>query len=482
MMKKYALAFVLLLGLTSPAFTQELISYEETDTYSAQYINAIFGTDSEYDVIVYRVLYATVGVFNEADTASGIIAVPVDPMAAFPTLLYDHGTVGNRFDVPSEGSGEKLFAVALASLGYHCVAPDYIGLGISKGLHPYLHPESEARAGIDLIHAVKGLSETEDVHFNEQLFITGYSQGGHAAMATSRMLQESGELTVTASAPMSGPYSVSQIMRDFTLGDEPYFFCAYLGSVCLTAIYAYPDLMAGIEIEDIFLPEYASLVRSYEAEEEDLFDVNESMIALLSANGGQVLPVRMLKEEVAESIFSDGDDPLFNALKRMDVHDWIPEMPLRMFYCKGDDQVSYENSVYTDLLMNSLGAVDVASEDVLSSADHGQCFIPATLKMLQFFANYQRIDQINATDLQALDALKVWPNPSSGMLYLEGEPLQNGPYALEFYDVNGRKCLTLHKAKPQGSIDLSALQSGLYNLRLVNAEGSVAHARIILLD
>ncbi len=41
-----------------------------------------------------------------------------------------------------------------------------------------------------------------------QLLVTGYSQGGYVAMATHRALQEAGQ-TVTASAPMSGPYALA---------------------------------------------------------------------------------------------------------------------------------------------------------------------------------------------------------------------------------------------------------------------------------
>jgi hypothetical protein len=41
-----------------------------------------------------------------------------------------------------------------------------------------------------------------------KLFVTGYSQGGYVAMATHRAMQ-SGGMTVTASAPMSGPYALA---------------------------------------------------------------------------------------------------------------------------------------------------------------------------------------------------------------------------------------------------------------------------------
>src|SRR5258707_14075515 len=41
-----------------------------------------------------------------------------------------------------------------------------------------------------------------------KLFITGYSQGGHVAMATHRAMEAAG-MPVTASAPMSGPYAMA---------------------------------------------------------------------------------------------------------------------------------------------------------------------------------------------------------------------------------------------------------------------------------
>jgi hypothetical protein len=42
---------------------------------------------------------------------------------------------------------------------------------------------------------------------NGQLFLTGYSEGGHVAMATLRALEAAGA-KITAAAPMSGPYAV----------------------------------------------------------------------------------------------------------------------------------------------------------------------------------------------------------------------------------------------------------------------------------
>ena len=45
---------------------------------------------------------------------------------------------------------------------------------------------------------------------NSQLYLTGYSQGGHACLATHKKLQETfPKIKITASSPMSGSYDMS---------------------------------------------------------------------------------------------------------------------------------------------------------------------------------------------------------------------------------------------------------------------------------
>ncbi|MBO0155283.1 hypothetical protein J0688_25075, partial [Vibrio parahaemolyticus] len=48
---------------------------------------------------------------------------------------------------------------------------------------------------------------------SSHLFITGYSQGGHVAMATHKVIERdyAREFTVTASGPMSGPYNLAKM-------------------------------------------------------------------------------------------------------------------------------------------------------------------------------------------------------------------------------------------------------------------------------
>ena len=71
--------------------------------------------------------------------------------------------------------------------------PDYIGMGESPGLHPYCHGASEATT-IDMIRAVREAESLDMIPGmtadNGEMFVTGYSQGGHAAMATHKYVEE----------------------------------------------------------------------------------------------------------------------------------------------------------------------------------------------------------------------------------------------------------------------------------------------------
>lgn len=479
-----ALSFLGFFFTTDFSNAQELISYEKARSFTREELSIGLPFGARYDVDLYNIIYSTKKLNLEPDTASGVIAVAVDPGSVFPFAIYDHGTVDNRDEVPSRGSGEEFVAAIIASNGYHCIAPDYIGLGISKGIHPYIHPESQAWAGIDLIYASKQLAAIEGFHFNEQVFVTGYSQGGHAAMATAMIMERNKELgldtlTLTAAAPMSGPYSVSNIMKSFTLGDKEYFFCGYLGSVLLTAIYAYPDLFEGKTIEDYFKPEYSVLVRLFENEEIGLFEMNTQMIVLLTQGGGKVLPKMMFRDDVLDSILNDDSHEINLALERMDVCDWIPKAPVRMLYCTADEQVSFRNAVYTDSLMNANGAANVSSIDVLSFGNHNQCVLPASLAAIAFMNSYQRIDQLSsASDLGR--EIAIWPNPAAEQINIS---LVNSEISeLLLLDAVGNisKHLRPTENNTSTSFSLSGISQGFYFLVIELADGSSLREKLIV--
>jgi len=200
--------------VTAPALLLAL------NTLTNQELLAISGTPL-CDIAVHRIRYATVGGADEATAASGALMVPLgsDPHCSgtLPILLYAHGTTTDRaFDMTrlqGDPNGEALIMAALfASQGYILVAPDYAGYGNSTlPYHPYLVADQQSKDMIDALTAARSAlpsAAAPATTDSGQLFITGYSQGGYVAMATHRAMQAAG-MTVTASAPMSGPYAMA---------------------------------------------------------------------------------------------------------------------------------------------------------------------------------------------------------------------------------------------------------------------------------
>lgn len=173
-------------------------------------------------VDVQYLKYGTVGGKGEATNASAALMVPTgsDPKCtgARPIVLFAHGTtVEKRYNLadftdttnPAYGQAQ-LLASLFAAQGYIVVAPNYAGYDSSSlSYHPFLVADQQSKDMIDALAAAKTALPNliSGTTASTRLFITGYSQGGHVAMATHRALQTLG-VTVTASAPMSGPYAM----------------------------------------------------------------------------------------------------------------------------------------------------------------------------------------------------------------------------------------------------------------------------------
>jgi pimeloyl-ACP methyl ester carboxylesterase len=177
----------------------------------------VCGVDFHY------IQYATVGGHGETTSASGALMVPTGLPGVCtgkrPIVLYAHGTafthaynLANPNDSTNEAATETgLIAAVFAAQGYIVVAPNYAGYDSSPlPYHPWLNADQQSKEMIDALSAARqalGNIPAATTLDSGKLFVTGYSQGGHVAMATQRAMQAAG-MTVTASAPMSGPYAL----------------------------------------------------------------------------------------------------------------------------------------------------------------------------------------------------------------------------------------------------------------------------------
>ncbi|MDF3882837.1 alpha/beta hydrolase family protein [Cupriavidus basilensis] len=192
---------------------------------SGRQLLQIAGTPTcDLEIVYFR--YRTIGGAREATNASGALMIPGGSACSGPrpTLMYAHGTTTyrnyNLADLTQEDAGNgdgALEGISVAAMyaaqGYIVVASNYAGYaGSDLSYHPYLNADQQSADMIDSLRAARVALSNADARKaareNGKLFITGYSQGGHVAMATHRALQAAG-INVTAASTGSGPYALA---------------------------------------------------------------------------------------------------------------------------------------------------------------------------------------------------------------------------------------------------------------------------------
>ncbi|MEO0725201.1 MAG: T9SS type A sorting domain-containing protein [Bacteroidota bacterium] len=464
------------LFLFIPSQAQELVSIEYLGDRSQSSLAQEFGFLIQNGVEYWKVTYTTPDVFNQLDTASGLLVLPVrEETTIYPVLVYQHGTVDGPQDVPSNLAGGFQIAEVFGGLGYVSLAPDYLGAGEARGFHPYVHRESEASAAVDMVRAIRSHAPEIDLLLNDQLFVTGYSQGGHASMALhqSLELELSDEFTVTAAAHLSGPYSISGVMRDVILSEEPYNFVAYLPNTYLSYNYVY-----GLyeDIEQVFKPAYVQPIQDFFDGTIGLGALNSSLIASLTSEFGAPITRNILQDSIIAALEDpDSDHPIVDALRDNDTYEWAPQQPTRIFYCMADDQVNFRNSILADSVMQALGAVDLSTSDLNPNADHGQCVEPAVIQTALFFSNFA--DWTVDTD-EAFNSIpvRVFPVPAQDWLQIEG--LESDAY-VQLVNQQGQVVLENILLLGTTRVELPPVPTGVYLLRVQTKEGQALRKIVV---
>ena len=126
--------------------------------------------------------------------------------------------------------------------------------------HPYLIADQQSKDMIDALTAARSSLPTADVPSTVdggKLFITGYSEGGYVAMATHSAMQAAG-MPVTASGPMSGPYTLSAFSDAIFEGQVSDSAAENLAVLVPAYQKAYGDLYASPA--DVFADKYAGSI------------------------------------------------------------------------------------------------------------------------------------------------------------------------------------------------------------------------------
>lgn len=470
MKRLFTFAFsCLLLAMAMPAQSQQLISSEYKGMVSQAQLALQYGPLIQNGVRMYKITYTTPDIFEQQDTASGLLVVPIRPGFTLPLLCYQHGTLDGPLDAPSSLAGGYQLALVFGGLGYVTAAPDLLGIGESRGFHPYVHAESTASASIDMLRAVKQYATENALSLNNQLFITGYSQGGFSAMALYKDIQENhaDEFVTTAAAPMSGPYSISGVMRDAILSNQVYLYPGYVPNTLLSFNYVYNIYSS---TQQYLKEPYATMAQNYFDRQITLSQLNAMLIQQLTTDFGASIPRNMLQDSVVASVISNPNHPVNVALRDNDVYDWTPQAPTRMFYCRADDQVNYRNSIVADSVMQLNGAPNVQALDVNTNADHGGCVQPAVFNTAFFFAQYQSITVTTSTTATTiLENVRLSPNPAASFFRVENAPQDA---LLELFDHSGRRMKALNIQNSIQQVETEGISRGVYFVRISSEQGN----------
>jgi len=479
-MNKNLLLFLLIVCLSPALRAQQFISSTLLGTKTQNQLTTVFNLPFiQYGVTYYRITYTTTNLQGQLDTVSGLLVAPNNNLKVFPRLVYQHGTAGSKLGVPSfnvNNDGEGQIGWLFAGLGYVALLPDYLGLGVSDGFHPYVHAASEASVAVDMLRASQTFMEQNGMSTNDQLFVTGYSQGGHAAMALHREIQANlgGEFTVTASAPMSGPYSISGVMRDLILNDGIYYYPAYIPNTALSYQTAYGNIFN--QLTDVFKPAYAGMIGDYYDNTINLGQLNDQLIAALITNEGASTPIKMLQPALIQELTNNPSHPINVALADNDVYNWTPQAPTRLFYCTADDQVPFMNSIVARDTIMANGSPDFAILDVNPAANHGECVTPALTNTIFFFAGFQQIGTVATSTPLESGNLELLPNPAQQSFRIKELP---GAGELTIIDYGGKTHVATKLDSAGKAIDVSALPNGIYLVRYT-AKGNVWQEKLVV--
>lgn len=233
--------------LVAPANPAELNEMVEVEDIRMQmhdinglpyFINDLFYRPT-HDLRVFRIQYETEDENNVPVIASGLVLIPNALSCQSSIAVYCHQMVMDdqqpplhevpshfNFSDPSVATfqnHEKVVAMGLASNGYIVVLPDYIGLGSAdlnnQISHLFLDKRTQASATLDAIRATRELCDLLGYYVpNDYLFMTGFSQGAHAAMSTLEYVSQenlSNEFRFLHAGLSSGPYDLGGVQLDY---------------------------------------------------------------------------------------------------------------------------------------------------------------------------------------------------------------------------------------------------------------------------
>lgn len=301
-------------------------------------------------VRLFAIRYLTHDASGLQQEVSGLLAVPTG-VRIKGLVLFCHGTIADRTNAPSnmtpgsdKGMEAPLATLAFAGGGYACVMPDYLGIGIHQGVHPF-GQRINGITSADALTAARTWATKNNLDFGRKTFVSGYSEGGGISMWASRYLTEAGRAP-TASAHLAGPYDLSGTMAQ-QVASRTSNVAARLIRVFFMAYFAYGvhAMDPSKSLEDIFVPSFASYIQTA-FEKGGSEKAIQQRIANKALQVGALSGIQRVLQPAALKAFQTGDTNFWaiRTLGESDCFDWRVTTPTLLSGLTTDGIVPFANT------------------------------------------------------------------------------------------------------------------------------------------
>jgi hypothetical protein len=365
-----------------------LVSYDLVKTHTKGTIKALWKENKipkiilpvKNDVDIYEIVYKAPWIDGTWIEASGLCYVP-KVKENVPVMMYGHGTQIHKDREVTDKDPQQGICLGFATDGYLALFPDYYGIGKGNSRHLYQHAWSEAMSYIYMLYAVEELKAKIGLTTNGQLFITGYSQGGHSSFAAQKYIEALNDprFKITASSPMSGAYDMTGEQEKYMFQEYPRpFYLPYL-LISYQAAYHILDID---NVYSIFKSPYDTMLPNYfEANnDKNLYDLDKLM---------PKIPIEIVKEEIVKEYLDNPDFLFKERLEENNLIDWQPQAPVQFCYCKGDREVNYKNSEVAYAHIKALGVKDIKLNNLSDHLDHNTCAAFAVMATKYYFDRFK---------------------------------------------------------------------------------------------
>jgi pimeloyl-ACP methyl ester carboxylesterase len=286
---------------------------------------------TEHGITLHRLVYWTSSPDNECVQASGLVALPRRRDRFRGIVSWQHGTETLRAAGPS---AKHVFhgllpAAVFAGHGFVLIAPDYLGCGVSDRAHDYFLADNMAIVVRDCIRAATtAFAQRAFAVPQRRLFLAGLSEGGHATIATHRLLETVpiAGLSLTASAAVAAPGDLAGAGLAGALTGGSRYCSLYIAWLATTYARHYREPLASV-----LAPACADVANS-------LFDGTRDADRIVAALPGQ--PRELLQPDFLGTYDRNADHWFLARLRENSVLDCAPRAPIRAYYGTNDIDVT----------------------------------------------------------------------------------------------------------------------------------------------